>query len=234
MNPEVGGIGASGMDWEALAVSLRLAGWTAIILLPLALLLARALAFHRVPGKGVIEALVAAPLMLPPTVLGFYLLTLFAGGAPLGRAWAAVFGHPLAFSFSGLLAASLVFNLPFAAQPMQRAFESLPPDVREAAWVSGLAPWAAFWRIELPLAWPGIASAFALTFAHTMGEFGVVLMVGGSIPGQTRTLALAIYDRMQAFDYRAAGAMSAALLAVSIVAIALVQGLSRRVGRRNG
>lgn len=222
------------MDWEAFGVSLRLAAWTGVLLLPAGLVLARALAYRRVHGKPLVEALVAAPLVLPPTVLGFYLLTLFAGEAPLGEAWRSVFGHPLAFSFTGLLAASLIFNLPFAVQPMQRAFESLPPDVREAAWVSGLSPWAAFWRIELPLAWPGVASALAMTFAHTMGEFGVVLMVGGSIPGQTRTLSLSIYDRVQAFDYGAAGAMSAALLAFSLLAIVVVQGLSSRVGVRHG
>jgi molybdate transport system permease protein len=117
---------------------------------------------------------------------------------------------------------------------MQRAFEALPPDLREAAWVSGLRPWQTFWRIELPLAWPGILSAFALTFAHTLGEFGVVLMVGGGIPGETRTAALAIYDHAQALDTRTAGAMSAVLLAISVAAIAVVYGLTSRVGRRHG
>lgn len=222
------------MDWEAFAVSLKLAAWTGVVLLPLGLILARTLAFRRVPMKGVVEALVAAPLVLPPTVLGFYLLTLMGGNGSLGRAWQSVFGHPLAFSFEGLLAASILFNIPFAVQPMQRAFEALPPDVREAAWVSGLSPWRTFWRIELPLAWPGVLSAGALTFAHTLGEFGVVLMVGGSIPGETRTLALAIYDRTQAFDTAAAGAMSAMLLAFSVLAIAIVQALSGRIGRRHG
>lgn len=140
------------MDWTAFQVSLKLAAWTGGLLLPLALLLARTLAFHRVPGKGWIEAAVAAPLVLPPTVLGFYLLTAFGGNSPLGQAWMSAFGSPLAFSFGGLLAASLIFNLPFAVQPMQRAFEALPVDVRQAAWVSGLSPWRTFWRIELPLA----------------------------------------------------------------------------------
>ncbi|RAK60633.1 molybdate ABC transporter permease subunit [Phenylobacterium hankyongense] len=222
------------MDWQAFGVSLKLAGWTGLLLLPAGLILARTLAFHRVPAKGLVEALVAAPLVLPPTVLGFYLLTAFGGNSALGQAWTAAFGHPLAFSFAGLLAASLIFNLPFAVQPMQRAFEALPTDVRQAAWVSGLSPWRTFWRIELPLAWPGVLSAMALTFAHTMGEFGVVLMVGGSIPGETRTLALSIYDRVQAFDARAAGAMSAVLLAFSLVAIAVAYGLTGRVGRRHG
>jgi molybdate transport system permease protein len=222
------------LDWEAFRVSLKLAAWTGAILLPLGLILARTLAFRRVPAKGLVEAVIAAPLVLPPTVLGFYLLTALGGNSGVGRAWAAAFGHPLAFSFEGLLLASLIFNLPFAVQPMQRAFESLPTDVRQAAWVSGLSPWRTFWRIELPLAWTGVLSGLALTFAHTMGEFGVVLMVGGSIPGETRTLALSIYDRVQAFDAPAAGVMSAILLAFSIGAIAVVYGLSGSIGRRHG
>jgi molybdate transport system permease protein len=222
------------LDWEAFRVSLKLAAWTGAILLPLGLILARTLAFRRVPAKGLVEAVIAAPLVLPPTVLGFYLLTALGGNSGVGRAWAAAFGHPLAFSFEGLLVASLIFNLPFAVQPMQRAFEALPPDVRQAAWVSGLSPWRTFWRIELPLAWTGVLSGLALTFAHTMGEFGVVLMVGGSIPGETRTLALSIYDRVQAFDAPAAGVMSAILLGFSIAAIAVVYGLAGSIGRRHG
>jgi len=222
------------LDWEAFKLSLLLAACTAGVLMPLGLILARWLAFHRFPGRGVIEALVMAPLVLPPTVLGFYLLTAMGGNSSLGKLWIAIFGHPLAFSFEGLVVASLIFNLPFAVQPMQRAFEALPPDVREAAWVSGLSPWRTFWRIEAPLAWPGLLSALALTFTHTMGEFGVVLMVGGSIPGETRTLALAIYDRVQAFDTQGAQLMSATLLAFSIGAILIANGLTARVGRRHG
>lgn len=225
---------AGGIDWPAFGLSLKLSAWTLLLLVPLGLLAARALAFHRFAGKPLVEALVAAPLVLPPTVLGFYLLTLLGGNSPLGRAWSAAFGHPLAFSFPGLLVASLIFNLPFAVQPMQRAFEALPPDVRQAAWVSGLDPWRTFWRVELPLAWPGLLSAVALMFAHTLGEFGVVLMVGGSIPGETRTISLSIYDRVQAFDMGAAGAMSALLLAFSLAAIAVAYGLAGRVGRRHG
>ena len=222
------------IDWTAFGVSLKLAACTAAILLPLGLATARLLAFHVRRGKAVLEALIALPLVLPPTVLGFYLLVSFGGASPLGQIWSNVFGRPLAFSFEGLLIASVIVNLPFAVQPMQRAFEALPSDVREAAWTSGLAPIQTFLRIELPLAWPGILSAFALTFSHTMGEFGVVLMVGGNIPGQTRTAALAIYDRVQDFDNGAAGAMSALLLALSIAAIAIVYGLTGRLGRRHG
>jgi molybdate transport system permease protein len=154
-------------------------------------------------------------------VLGFYLLSVMGGSSLPGRAYAALFGRSLTFSFEGLLLASLVFNLPFAIQPMQRAFEAIPNAVREAALCCGMSPTRRLWRIDLALAWPGIVSAIVLTFAHTLGEFGAVLMVGGNIPGETRTLAIAIYDRVQAFDTRGAAVMSGALLAVSLVAIAL-------------
>ena len=222
------------MDWTALVLSIKLAALTSALLLPAGVIVARHLAFRVRRGKPLLEAAVALPLVLPPTVLGYYLLVAFGAASPLGALWASVFGRGLAFSFAGLLAASVLINVPFAVQPMQRAFESLPVDVREAAWVSGLSPWRAFWRVELPLAWPGVLSAFVLTFAHTMGEFGVVLMVGGAIPGETRTASLAIYDRVQAFDLNAAGIMSALLLAVSITAIVIAFGVTNSVGRRHG
>lgn len=220
------------MDWLAFALSIKLAAFTSLLLLPIALIASRAIAFRLRRGKALIEAIVAFPLVLPPTVLGYYLLVSFGANAPLGTLWSAIFGHVLAFSFAGLLFASLIVNIPFAVQPMQHAFEAIPQDVREAAWVSGLTSWRAFWMIELPLAWPGVLSAFALTFAHTMGEFGVVLMVGGSIPGETRTASIAIFDRAQAFDTHSAGVMSVALLVISVVAIVLAYGISSRVGRR--
>jgi molybdate transport system permease protein len=220
------------VDWLAFALSIRLAAFTSLLLLPIALVASRAMAFRIQRGKAFVEALVAFPLVLPPTVLGYYLLVSFGANAPLGALWSGVFGHVLAFSFAGLLLASLIVNIPFAVQPMQRAFEAIPQDVREAAWVSGLTSWRAFWMIELPLAWPGVLSAFALTFAHTMGEFGVVLMVGGSIPGETRTASIAIFDRAQAFDTHTAGVMSVALLVISVIAIVLAYGISSRIGRR--
>jgi molybdate transport system permease protein len=145
-----------------------------------------------------------------------------------------LFDRPLVFTFQGLLVASVIFNLPFAIQPMQRGFEAIPYDVREAAACCGMSPGRALLRIELPLAWPGILTAMVLSFAHTLGEFGIVLMVGGSIPGETKTIAIAIYDRVQAFDDVAAARMSALLLAISLATIALTYGLSRRVGRRLG
>ncbi|MFN3590936.1 MAG: molybdate ABC transporter permease subunit [Thermaurantiacus sp.] len=217
------------LDNEALLLSLRLAVLTALLLLPLGLLLGRFLAFSQFRGKSLAEAVVALPLVLPPTVLGFYLLTVFTDTAFLGRAWQAMFGAPLAFSFAGVLLACVVANIPFAVQPMQRAFEAIPREVREAASVSGLSPAQAFWRVELPLAWPGVLTGLVLSFAHTMGEFGVVLMVGGAIPGETRTASIAIYDSVQGFDMQAAGIMSALLLTLSVVAIASVYGLGRRV-----
>jgi len=222
------------MDWAALSVSLRLAVLTCLILLPLGIWAGRALAYARFKGRGFFEALVALPLVLPPTVLGFYLLMAFSRDAPFGAFWASVFGSGLNFTFTGILLASLVANLPFAIQPIQRAFENIPANLREAAWCSGLSPWQTLWRIELPLVWPGLLSAFALTFAHTLGEFGVVLMVGGSIDAETRTLAIAIYDRMQAFDEAAAALMSAVLLSVSFVTIGVVYGLAGRRRRVHG
>ncbi len=222
------------MDWPALALSLRLGALTILILLPLGIALGRLLAFHRFRGKGFTEALLALPLVLPPTVLGYYLLVAFGANSPLGQGWQALLGHPLVFSFEGLLFASVIVNVPFAVQPMQRGFESIPPEIREAGACSGLPPWRVFWMIDLPLAWPGIVTGLVLAFAHTLGEFGVVLMVGGSIPGETKTIAIAIYDRVQAFDLHAAGAMSALLLLLSLLALGLTYVFSARIGRRHG
>ncbi len=215
------------MDWIALKLSLQLAAATVLILFPLGLAVARVLAWRAFPGRRWVEAALALPLVLPPTVLGFYLLVSFGAEAPLGRVFAALTGGTLAFSFAGLLVASVIVNLPFAIQPMQRAFEAIPADVRAAAACCGMSRWRIFTRIELPLAWPGVLSAMVLTFAHTLGEFGVVLMVGGSIPGETKTISIAIYDRMQAFDTSAASTMAAALLACSLVAIAIAYSSSR-------
>ena len=217
------------MDWPALLLSLELALCTMLILLPVGVWIGRKLAWSQFRGKSLVEALLALPLVLPPTVLGFYLLVAMGASSPIGQAYQALFGSQLTFSFAGLLVASLLFNLPFAIQPMQRAFEAIPRDVREAARCCGLSPWRVLRRIELPLAWPGILSALVLTFAHTLGEFGVVLMVGGSIPGETRTIAIAIYDRVQAFDLAGAHLMSLTLLGLSKWA----SGASRWAGRRH-
>ena len=159
------------------------------------------------------------PLVLPPTVLGYYLLVALGGASPLGRWVSDTFGIRLTFNFLGLLLASIVFNIPFLVQPVQRAFEAIPRQLGEAAAVSGLSAWQTFWRIELPLAWPGVLSAMVLTFVHTLGEFGVVLMIGGSIPGETKTIAISIYDRVQAFDLTSANRMALLLLLFSLAAV---------------
>ncbi len=176
--------------------------------------------------KSWAEAALALPLVLPPTVLGYYFIVASAGQS--------LFGEPLVFSFTGLLVASIIINLPFAIQPIQRAYEAIPSEIKEAAKVSGLSTWQRFRLIELPLAWRGILSGGAMTFAHTLGEFGVVLMVGGAIPGETKTASIAIYDKVQTFDTAGAGALSLVLLLISLIAIAISYGLlaQNRMGVR--
>ena len=207
------------MDLQALLLSLKLAIWTLVLILPFGIWVA-----YSLQGMGKnrswIEAALALPLVLPPTVLGYYLL--------VGLGGKTIFGFPLVFSFTGILIASLIVNLPFAIQPIQRAFESINPEILEAAQVSGLSKWQTFRLIELPLAWRGITSAAVLTFAHTLGEFGVILMVGGAIPGETKTVSIAIYDKVQSFDTSGAGALSLLLLCTSLVAIALSYGVFGR------
>ncbi|GAK33419.1 molybdenum ABC transporter permease subunit [Iodidimonas nitroreducens] len=220
------------MDWTALWLSLRLAGWTVAILLPITLLISRLLAYRNFRGKALAEALIMLPLVLPPTVFGFYLLVGFGKASWIGAFWQNTFGHSLVFSFEGLVVASVLFNLPFAIQPAQRGFEAIPKDLREAAQTCGLSPWRSLWLIELPIAWPGILTAMVLTFAHTLGEFGIVLMVGGAIPGETKTIAIAIYDRVQSFDQRGAALMSGFLVTLSLFTIALTTWLSGRLGWR--
>ena len=216
------------MDWVALRVSLLLGAGTLVVLLPIGIWFARLLAVRQFRGKLLVEALVTVPLVLPPTVLGFYLLVTFGARSPLGQAVQAMLGHALPFSFAGLLVASAIANIPFVVQPIQRGFEAIPRDIRDAASCCGLRPWQRFRQIELPLAWPGILTAAILTFTHTLGEFGVALMVGGNLPGETRTLSIAIYDKMQLFDDRGAGIMAAMLLVISLVTLMLTTALSRR------
>ena len=222
------------MDWPALAVSLRLGLGTILIVLPFGVWLGRFLAAHTFRGKLLVESLVTVPLVLPPTVLGFYLLVTFGARSPIGQAFQALAGQALPFSFEGLLLASVIANVPFVVQPIQRGFEAIPRDVREAAACCGLSPWQRFLRVEAPLAWPSILTAVILAFAHTLGEFGVVLMVGGNIPGETRTLSVAIYDRMQAFDDHGAGVMAATLLVIALVTLMATTALSRTAGTRRG
>jgi molybdate transport system permease protein len=216
------------MDWQAARISLLLALLTASLLLPVGVVLARWLARTSWPGKPAVEALLMLPLLLPPTVVGFYWLVALGEGSAVANWLARQFDVRLVFTFQGLLAASVLINLPFMIQPIQRAFAAIPNSLREAAWVSGLGSWSTLWKIELPLAWPGLLGGVALTAAHTLGEFGVVLMVGGSIPAQTRTLSIAIYDRVQAFDLAAAHVMALALVAFSLLAVGLVFAADRR------
>ena len=207
------------MDIDAIFLSIKLAFWTVALILPFGIWVAhRLLSLDR--ARPWVEASLALPLVLPPTVLGYYFLVGFGGKS--------FFGIPLVFSFFGILIASLIVNLPFAIQPIQRAFEAINPEIREAAQVSGLSNWQIFRLIELPLAWRGIISAGVLTFAHTLGEFGVVLMVGGAIPGETKTVSISIYDKVQSFDTAGAGSLSLLLLGISLVAIAISYGLFGR------
>ena len=220
------------MDWTSIALSGELALVTLLLLLPLALAAARWLAVTPLKSKPWIEGLLALPLVLPPTVIGYYLLVMMGNQSTFGGVYERLTGHTLAFSFAGLVVASMVFNVPFAVQPIQRAFEAIPTDLREAGQCCGLTFWQALWRIELPLAWPGILSAAVMTFAHTMGEFGVVLMVGGNIPGETKTVAISIYDKVQSFDHRSAGAMALLLLVISLVTIGVSYGIVERLMQR--
>lgn len=215
------------MDWSALHVSLLLAALTTALLLPPGLWLARWLAVTPWRGRPLVEALLLLPLLLPPTVIGFYFLMVFGQGSPLGAWLLDALGLRLVFSLQGLLAVSLLVNLPFMVQPIQRAFAAVPHSLREAAWVSGLSGWRTFWQVELPLAWPGILAGMALTVAHTLGEFGVVLMVGGNIPGETRTLSIALYDKVQGLELQSAHVLALALVAVSVLALAVVLAFDR-------
>ncbi|WP_295523317.1 molybdate ABC transporter permease subunit [Limnohabitans sp. Rim8] len=214
------------MDWSALHVSLTLAVLTTLALLPVGLALARWLAVTAWAGRPVVEALLLLPLLLPPTVIGFYFLVAFGQGSALGAGLAAS-GIRLVFTLEGLLLVSVLVNLPFMVQPIQRAFAAVPHSLREAAWVSGLSTWQTFWRIELPLAWPGLLAGMALTVAHTLGEFGVVLMVGGNIEGETRTLSVSLYDKVQGMDLQSAHVMALALVGVSLLALSLVLAFDR-------
>jgi molybdate transport system permease protein len=216
------------MDLAALALSARLAALTTLLLLALGLPLAWWLTASRWRGKFLVEAVVALPLVLPPTVLGFYLLVGLGPRSPAGRAFEAVAGHPFPFSFAGLLVASALYSLPFAVQPFAAALAGVDRRLLEAAHTLGASPLRAFLRVTLPLAWPGVLAGAVLTFAHTLGEFGVVLMVGGNIPGRTRTLSVAIFDHVEALEYTAAHRTAGLLLAVSFAVLALVYALQRR------
>ncbi|MDZ4098449.1 MAG: molybdate ABC transporter permease subunit [Methylophilaceae bacterium] len=217
------------MDWIAFWLSIKLGFFTVLILLPLSMFLARWLSVSHFRGKSVLEAMLAVPLVLPPTVVGYYLLVGMSNDSLIGQWLVELTGQGVVFHFSGLLIASIIVNIPFAVQPIQRAFEAIPQDIRDSAACCGMNYWRQLIMVEMPLAWPGMLTALVLTFAHTLGEFGVVLMVGGSIPGETRTIAISIYDRVQSFDYDSAGQMSLILLIFSVVVLAIANSMSKRL-----
>lgn len=220
------------LDWPSIVLSVQLALVTTIVLLVVGVPLAAWLAYTRARWAVGVEAIVALPLVLPPTVLGYYLLVALGAQSPIGRWWTDTTGSPLVFSFTGLLIASILYSLPFAVQPMMAAFAGIDRRLLEASAVLGRRWPTTIARVVLPGARAGVATAAVLTFAHTIGEFGVVLMVGGNIPGVTRTVSIDIYDDVQAFDYAAAGRTSIALLAFSVIVLVAVYSLQRRSGHR--
>jgi len=216
------------MDWTAIALSVRLAAIVALILLVVGLPIAYWLTFSRWRGRFLIEAIVALPLVLPPTVLGLYVLVAIGSQSPLGRAWMAWTGHGLAFTFEALVMASILYSLPFAVQPIASAFAQVDPSLLEASATLGASRWRTFLRVLVPLSIDGIVTGAVLSFAHTLGEFGVVLMVGGNLPGVTRTVSIAIYDQVQAFQYENANATALLLLVFSFAVLASVYAIRRK------
>ena len=216
------------IDPTPIWITLQLAGLSTLLLLVIAIPLAWWLAVTRSRLRPVVEALTALPLVLPPTVLGFYLLILFSPENPFGATWLRITGETLTFSFSGLVLASILYSLPFAVQPLQGAFQGVGPRMMEAAATLGAAPFDAFRSVALPIARRGLLTAAVLSFAHTLGEFGVILMVGGNIPGKTRVIAIEVYNAVETLDYQTAHILSAGLLVVSFATLVLVYALNRR------
>ena len=221
------------MDFEALRLTLRLAGTTTMLLLAVALPLAWWLAHGRGMTRVAVEAVVALPLVLPPTVLGFYLLVMMGPTTAPGRWLIGVLGHPLAFSFAGLLVGSVLYSLPFAVQPMVAGFRAIDPELLEAASLLGASPVRRFAAVALPLARGSVVTSAVLTFTHTIGEFGVVLMLGGNIPGRTRTLSISLYNLVEDGRYGEANRTALGLVALALAALLLLYGLPR-MGRRVG
>ena len=217
--------------WQSLLLTLRLAAVTTLLLAALGLPLAHWINTTRRRIAPAVEALLSLPVVLPPTVIGFYLLIAFSPNHPPGNWWRTAFGAPLAFSFTGLVIASVLYSLPFAMQPFQAALRSVPGELLDAGSALGAPPWRVWRRLRLPLAWRGVAAGLTLGFAHTLGEFGVVLMIGGSIPGVTRVASIALYDEVQALDYEQAHVFAAVLLALSFLLLLAVTLLQRRRNR---
>jgi molybdate transport system permease protein len=217
------------MDWTAIWLTLRLAICTTLVLFVVGLPLGYWLASTRFRGKFLIDAAIALPIILPPSVVGFYILWGVGPGSPIGRAYESATGNMLPFTFGGILLASVLFNVPFAIRPFASAFAAVDRRLVEASWCLGASRLKTFIRVELPLSWAGVLTGLVLTFAHTVGEFGVVLMVGGNIPGVTRTVSIAIYDDVQALNYAAAHQTSLVLLAFAFVTLCITYALQRRV-----
>lgn len=216
------------MDLQPVWISLRLASLTVLVLLLLGTPIAWWLAHTRSRLKTVAEAVTALPLVLPPTVLGFYLLIGMGPRGSLGALWIRLTGHPLSFSFTGLVVASCLYSLPFVVQPLQAAFESMDRRVLEAAWTLGASHTRSFLTVVVPQIRRGLLIAVVLGFAHTLGEFGVVLMVGGNIPGETQVVSIAIYEQVEALDYRVAQTLSLSLLVFSFLVLFVVYNVNRR------
>lgn len=217
------------MNWQAFWLTIRLATLVALLLLILGLPIAYWIAFSRRRWKFLVEAVVALPIILPPTVLGFYVLVALGSRSPLGRWWQTLTGHTLAFTFEALVIGSVLYSLPFAVQPFAASFAAVDPRLLAASATLGASKLRTFFRVIVPLSVPGLLTGVALTFAHTMGEFGVVLMVGGNIPGVTRTVSIDIYDQVEALNYASANQTAVVLLLISFVVLSLVYGLNRRV-----
>jgi molybdate transport system permease protein len=218
------------MDWQAFWLTIRLAVLVATVLVVLGLPLAYWIAYSRRRWRFLVEAVVALPIVLPPTVLGFYVLVALGSHSPLGRWWQAMTGHTVAFTFEGLVIGSIIYSLPFAVQPFAASFILVDPRLIEASATLGASRLRTLFRVILPLSVPGLVTGVALSFAHTIGEFGVVLMVGGNIPGVTKTVSIDIYDRVQALDYAGANQTALVLLAISFAVLSLVYGVNRKVG----
>jgi molybdate transport system permease protein len=216
------------INWQALWLTVELAVVVSAILFALGLPIAYWIAFSRARWKFLVESIVALPIVLPPTVLGFYVLVALGSRSPLGRWWISLTGHTLAFTFTGLVIGSVLYSLPFSVQPFAASFSSVDPKLLAASATLGASPLRTFLRVVLPLSVPGLVAGAALTFAHTMGEFGVVLMVGGNIPGVTRTVSIDIYDQVEAANYASANAMALLLLAFCFCVLTIVYGINRR------
>jgi molybdate transport system permease protein len=217
------------VNWVAIWVTFKLAGLTALILLLIGLPIAYWLSFSRWRWKFIVESVVALPLVLPPTVLGFYILVAIGPRSPFGRLYADLIGHPLPFTFDGLLLASVLYSLPFAVQPFSAAFEQVDRRLIEASWTLGVSKLRTFFKLIVPLSTAGLVTGVVLSFAHTMGEFGVVLMVGGNLEGVTRTVSIDIYDEVQALNYDAASQTALFLLVVSYLVLLAVYAVNRNV-----